>query len=515
MDDIGLAGSMTLAEALLAQVRAGGQRIAVEHRGRQLTYAQLNDRVNRLCWVLVGAGVGRGDRVAILTENRPEIVELDVAAAKLGAITAPQNWRFAEAEIAYCLGLVEPRAILVSERYASLLARIDHGVPFVLTLGDEYEHALARGDAGEPAIQAEPEDGVTLIYTGGTTGQSKAALISQRAQLARAMINAIDQPAGADDHQVIWSPMCHISGADTVFMTLLRGAKCIIVEGFDAAEIVAIAARERLGQLLVVAGVVDRLIAEFHRSGLRPKAMRSLGVMPDLVAPEKIAELTTLAAAPWCNTFGATETGWPPASRGMIPIGVAPTSFSKTQSSFCAIRLVDGDDDEVPVGEPGEVAFRGPSCFSGYWRAPEVNAHEFRGGWFHMGDMLRRNPDGTLDYVSRSKYMIKSGAENIYPAEIERVLLASPRIADAVVVRKPDARWGEVPVAFVVKRDAALTEDEVVAACRGRIASYKLPKEVRFVADSVLQRTYNGKIIRRDLELILEREAAERTESAP
>jgi fatty-acyl-CoA synthase len=149
--------------------------------------------------------------------------------------------------------------------------------------------------------------------------------------------------------------------------------------------------------------------------------------------------------------------------------------------------------------------------FSGYWGAPEATANDFRGGWFHLGDVFIRNPDATYDFVDRRKYLIKSGGENIYPAEVERVLLAQPRVADAVVVRRPDARWGEIPVAFVVRRDEALTADEVLAACRGMIANYKLPKEIRFVADADLPRNTTGKIVRHELEQRLRSEAAGQT----
>jgi fatty-acyl-CoA synthase len=184
----------------------------------------------------------------------------------------------------------------------------------------------------------------------------------------------------------------------------------------------------------------------------------------------------------------------------VIDIGVAPERLSKVQSSLCELRLVDENDRDVDDGEPGEVLVRAPSLFSGYWQAPEVNAEVFRGGWYHMGDVFRRNPDGTLDFVDRRKYLIKSGGENIYPAEIEGVLLASARVANAVVVRRADARWGEVPVVFVVRRDQQLTADEVIAMCRARIAGYKVPKDVIFVGDDELPRSTSGKIKRHELE---------------
>ena len=154
----------------------------------------------------------------------------------------------------------------------------------------------------------------------------------------------------------------------------------------------------------------------------------------------------------------------------------------------------------MPDGAPGEVAFRGPTLFSGYWQADATNAEDFRGGWFHLGDMFRRNADGTYDFVDRAKYMIKTGGENVYPAEIEQVLLADDRVADAVVVRRMDPRWGEVPVAFVARTDEALGAEDLMATCRERLAGYKRPKEIRFVALADLPRSTTGKIQRHEIE---------------
>jgi len=154
----------------------------------------------------------------------------------------------------------------------------------------------------------------------------------------------------------------------------------------------------------------------------------------------------------------------------------------------------------VPDGEPGELAIRAPTLFSGYWNNPKANSEDFRGGWFHMGDVFVRNPDGSLSFVDRRKYLIKSGGENIYPAEIERVLLTEPRVADAVVIRRSDARWGEVPVAYVVRKDETLTAQDLTTLCREHIAGYKVPKEVHFVTDEFLPRSTTGKIMRHELE---------------
>ena len=222
--------------------------------------------------------------------------------------------------------------------------------------------------------------------------------------------------------------------------------------------------------------------------------------MPDLVPRQQLAEITELLDAPYMNTFGSTETGICPATGNNLAKGVATQSLSKQQNNFCQIRLVDADDNDVPDGESGELAIRGPSLFSGYWNNDEANAEAFRGGWFHMGDVFRRNPDQSLDFVDRVKYMIKSGGENIYPAEIEQHILTDARIADAAVVRKADPRWGEVPVVFAAKRDDTLTQADVVDTCRGKIAGYKLPKEVHFIEFDDFPRSTSGKIQRHELE---------------
>ncbi len=509
--DAGLAArgrEVTVGSLFRDQVLLGPHRPAVEFEGRVWSYGELNDRVNRLVHLMSAHGVKRGDRVAMLSENRNEYVELLMAAAKLGVLVGCQNWRLADAELAHCLNLIEPGLVLYSERLAPVLGRLDLPSTPKIALGDEYEIALRRSDNREPPHVAEPEDGLIIIYTSGTTGLPKAAVISQRAEIMRAMLQRIEPvPILPDDGFIAWSPMFHLSGTDHTIATLIRGAKVVVMDGFDAEGLCEVASRERIAHLTVLPGVVDRVVEALRSTGLRPLGVRTVGVVPDLVPPTSIAALTELVNAPYCNSFGTTECGWPPASKSIIPVGVVPTRLSKEQSSYGMIKLVDEDDNVVPEGEPGEICYRGPTLFSGYWRAPEVNAEVLRGGWYHTGDVLRRNPDGTLDFVDRRKYLIKSGGENIYPAEIERVLIALPGVADVVVVRKPDPKWGEIPVAFIVTREGStLTEEKAIAACEGQIARYKIPKEVRFVTEADLRRSASGKIVRGDLEAVLKRE---------
>lgn len=507
VDSAQRAARLSIPELFCQQVARHPERTAIEDEHRSFTYAALNRRVNRLANALSARGVRHGDRIAILAENRIEYVELEMAAAVLGAILACQNWRQSDSELEHCIRLVSPRMVVVSARYADTLARIAHGVATVIHLELEYEPMLAASTAELPAPDAaiDPEDGVIILYTSGTTGLPKGALISQRAMMARAAVSRVDGLLQPGDTFIAWAPLCHMVSTDQCYGALMNGGKVIVMDGLDVARLVAIVGREEIGHLTLIPGMVDRMIDEVRRTGTRAKGIRTLGCMADLVPRDQIAQITTLLQAPFLNSFGSTETGTPPASRGTVPIGVTPASLSKEQSSNCLVRLVDVDDNEVPDGMPGELAIRAPSLFSGYWGAPEATAKDFRNGWFHMGDVFVRNADGTLDYVDRRKYLIKSGGENIYPAEIERVLLAHPGIADAVVVRRPDRRWGEVPVAFVVKGDPALTADDVVGACRGKIADYKLPKDVIFITDEELPRSTTGKVKRHELEQALDR----------
>ena len=465
----------TVASLFEMQARLHPGRLALEEGARRYTYAELHERVRRLAAVLAGRGVSHGARVAVLTENRLETLEIFLAAARLGAIVACQNWRLAPPELEHCIRLVEPTVTLVSPRHLDKLAAlpVETGDPIVF--GAPYEALLKRAVPAAPPAEVDPEDPLLILYTSGTTGLPKGAVISHRAEVTRNLVLRAEFGLAADDTFVAWSPLYHMGAAEFSLGTLLTGGKVIVVDGFDPAALARIVGSERLGWLLLMPGMVGSFSAELKERRIRPVGVKVCGVMADLVPPAELAEVTALLGAPYANTFGATETGCPPCSSNLIPIGVAPARLSKQQSPFCEVRLVNGEGEEVPDGTPGELCMRGPTLFSGYWRADETNARDFRGGWFHMGDVFVRNPDGSLDFVDRVKYMIKSGGENIYPAEIERILMRDARVADAAVVRCPDPKWGEVPVAFVARRDESLTAEDLQGLCRANLAGFKQP----------------------------------------
>ncbi|MGV3553442.1 class I adenylate-forming enzyme family protein [Rhizobium sp.] len=498
--EIARSGTLTVYQAFASRVDSAPEAIAIEQGGLRRSYGALNDRVLPLAAALLGRGIGRGDRIAIVSENRHEYLEWELAAACIGAILACQNWRLAPAELDYCIKLVAPSLLVVSERYRAATEIMDFGEVPRLVIDADHE-ALIAGHAPLDILPfVDAEDGLLILYTSGSTGFPKGALVSHRAEIARMAVMRMDMRVTESDGYVAWAPLFHMGGSDPSLSSLMSGATVHVVDGYIPAEIVEIMTRADLGWMLLMPGTIEPVVELLRTGKYRVQSIRAVGALADLVPQALISELSRLTNAPYLNSFGATETGLAPASAVLIPPGTIPTSLSKRKSSLCDLKLVDENFQTVADGDPGEAAVRGPTVFSGYWNAGETNARDFRDGWFRMGDLFRRNADGSYDFVDRSKYMIKSGGENIYPAEIERVLLADARIEDAIVIRKQDARWGEVPVAFVARKDGDLTEADVEALCRQSLAGYKRPREVHFVAFADFPRNTTGKIVRGDME---------------
>ncbi len=506
---VAAAARSTVTSLFVQQARLRPERVAVDDGRRRFTYAELERRSARLAAVLTARGVREGDRVAILSENRIEYLEAFLAAGRIGAVLACQNWRLAAPELAHCLALVSPSAVLASPRHVDRLADTGEPLPEPVVFGEPYEAALRDAAPLEPVAALDPECALMILYTSGTTGLPKGAVLSHRAEIVRNLVTRAEFGVQPDDTFAAWSPLYHMGGAENSLGTLMSGGKVIVVDGFDPERLAEVVADEPLGWLLLMPGMVGPFADRLDAQGIAAKSVRVCGVMADLVPPADIARITRLLGAPYANTFGATETGCPPCSSSLIPIGVAPERLSKVQSPFCEVRLVDADDQDVPDGSPGELAMRGPTLFSGYWQAESTNAEDFRGGWFHMGDVFVRNADGTLDFVDRVKYLIKSGGENVYPAEIERVMFKDPRVRDVAVVRRADARWGEVPVAFVARHDDTLDADALRALCRRDLAGYKQPKGIAFIGYDEFPRSASGKIQRHELEKRLEATAFE------
>jgi fatty-acyl-CoA synthase len=441
----------------------------------------------------------------LLSENRFAYLEIELACACLGVVVAAQNWRLSREELRHCIGLADPSLVITSERYLGLFRSTGLEVP-AMVIETDYEPAVAEASAlPEPPV-VDPEDGLIILYTSGTTGLPKGALISHRAEIARSSVYRMDLGIRADDSFVAWSPLFHMGSADASLSCLMSGGTVHVIDGFNPRAIVDIMATTRIGWLVLMPGTIEQIVDLMKAEKTRVHSVHLVGAMLDLVPLELAAELTRLIGAPYVNSFGSTETGLPPFTGSTIAAGQVASRLSKQQSSLIEVRLVDSEGREVADGDPGEAAVRGPTLFSGYWNAPDANKKDFADGWFHMGDMFRRNPDGTVDFVDRAKYLIKSGGENIYPAEIERLLLADPRVRDAAIVRRPDRHWGEVPVAFVAPLLPDLTTEQIEAIFQHKLARYKHPREVRLIDYDDLPRSTTGKILRHELEALLQKD---------
>lgn len=500
----GAAGRASVFDLFCATVRREPETVAMRADGRTVSYKTLESRVRAIATNLAHMGLKQGDRIALLSENCSEYAELQLAAAAIGVIVACQNWRLETGELRHCIDLVAPALAIHSRRFSTAY-RATGCTAKALCIEDSWNDLLATQPEASPLPDIDPEAGLIILYTSGTTGLPKGALISHRAEIARMSAYRMDLAVTPDDDFVAWAPMFHMGSTDQVLATLMMGGCVHILDGYDARAIVTIMAGYKLGWLLLMPGTIEPVVDILRREKTAVTGIKAIGAMIDLVPRDLAADLAQLTGTGYLNSFGSTETGLPPGSaRLMTPDELLDGPLSKRLSSLIDAVLVDANGDEVEVGVPGEMAVRGPTIFSGYWNAPETNAKDFRDGRFHMGDMFVRHPNGTFDFVDRAKYMIKSGGENIYPAEIERVLLADLRIRDAVVVRKQDDKWGEVPVAFVARKSDAIDEAGVMALCRAELAGYKCPKAVWFINYDDFPRSTTGKIVRSELEVRLQ-----------
>jgi fatty-acyl-CoA synthase len=483
--------------------RIYADRVAVTSETDSFTYRELGERSARLAAALYGLGVRPGDRVAVLAETRPEYVETYAALASLGVTALTLNIRLHPDELAYCLDSGKPVALLTSAALADrvgaeqsgLRGRICFDGPLPGHLG--YAELLAAASPLAPVIDVHAEDIHNVLYTSGTTGRPKGAMISQGAAAIRGLRLAQWFGLTAADGFIGWLPLFHCGGDESLYATMLTGGTYATLRKADVETMFRLIERDRLSWTLLLPGVITDFLhhprrTEFDLSSFR-FAIGYANMMPHVVE-----QLIQACEIDFYDAFGQTETSYLLA-HGVIHPGETPT-LRKTPSPQLTVRIVDADLNETAVGEPGECVVRGPGVMSGYLDDPASTAEVFHGGWLHTGDVLVRNPDGTLSFVDRKRYLIKTGGENVYPAEVEQVIAGHDAVQEVCVYGVPDEHWGEAVAAVVVRTPGAeVTEEEIVSWCRERLAGFKRPRQLRFITAAELPRSTTGKIQRHEL----------------
>ncbi|MGW0823233.1 o-succinylbenzoate--CoA ligase [Streptomyces sp. NPDC002845] len=471
-------------------------RTALIHGGTSITYAELYERTTRLAHALRAAGLRRGDRIAYLGPNHPSYLETLFAAGTLGAVFVPLNTRLAGPEIAYQLADSGARILVYAPSHAGLVAGLPGStdVRTYVEVGGEYEGLLA-GAEDEPIDQpVTPDDTCIVMYTSGTTGRPKGAMLTHGNLTWNAVNVLVDTDLITDERALVSAPLFHTAGLNMLTLpVLLKGGTCVLVEAFDPSATFDLIERHRITFMFGVPTMFDQVArherwADADLSSLRILTCGGSPVPTPLIARYQERGLTFLQG------YGMTE-----AAPGTLFLD-AEHAIGKAGSAgvphfFSDVRVVRPDMTPVDVDETGEVAVRGPHVMPGYWGLPEETAAVFVDGWFRSGDAARVDEDGYVYIVDRIKDMIISGGENIYPAEIEDQLLSHPGVVECAVIGVPDDKWGEVPRAVVVPREGAeLDPDEVLASLAGRLAKYKIPKSV-VIADE-LPRTASGKLLK-------------------
>ncbi|MBM3660250.1 MAG: long-chain fatty acid--CoA ligase [Actinobacteria bacterium] len=472
-----------------------------------VTYARMAEWSAELAAGLAARGVARGDVVALLAYNSAAFLAVIFAANHLGAVAMPINWRLAPPELQFILEHSEAQ-VLVAD--ADLLDLAAEGSAAVAGLGRVVIGAaapagwerladLAVAGVTAPRVAAAGGDLHRLMYTSGTTGRPKGVMLTHANLAWKNYAHIAEFGFTAADVGLACGPLYHVGALDLVATSMIAvGATTIVHRVFDASQVVDDIERHRITTVWAAPAMVRGIL---DVPGIESRDLSSVRVL--IAGGEKmpipfIERLRATFPSCWfADAYGLTET-------------VSGDTFLDRESTvtklgsvgrpcqYLELDLWDETGASMPPGEQGEIVLRGPKVFAGYWRDPEATATAFAGGWFHTGDIGVRDDDGYLYIVDRLKDLVISGGENIASSEVERVLYEHEAVAEVAVVGRPDERWGEVPVAFVVLQDGATVEpDALIAHCRDRLAKFKVPKAVTFVDE--LPRNPSGKILKREL----------------
>lgn len=512
-----MAGWLNLGQHLKINAKKFPDKVALKDSRRSFTYPRLNRRTNRLAHSLLGLGLSKGDKVAVLLENCIEIVEIYLATAKTGLIIVPINFRLAGNEIEYIADNSDAKAMVVHDLFTASVAPIKDRLTKIpadnyIMVGKkadgyrEYEALIENASQDEPRSEVDPSDTWILIYTSGTTGKPKGVLRSHQSHIAYYLINAIDFGFNEQDICMNVMPLCHINSVFFTFIFTYIGASAYIhpAMSFQSEEILEIVEREKITFISLIPTHYN-LILNAGDQG-RQRDTRSIRKLLCSSAPVrkkmKLAIMDFFPGVELYEAYGSTEAG--------IVTILKPDYQMKKLGSIGfeslgtdLVKILDPDGNPVPPKTVGELFSRGPMLFDAYYKLPEKTEAAFRNGWFSAGDMAMQDEQGFYHIVDRKDNMIITGGEHVYPSEVEEVIANHECVFDCACIALPDEKWGEKVVAVVAINpgidEESIDADTIKACCKEKLAGYKTPKEVIFIEPDDMPRTPTGKILHRKL----------------
>ena len=468
----------------------------------RLAWGEVNERVNRFANGLAARGVARGDRVAILAQNDHRYLETYWALAKLGAIAVPLNYRLLERELSVLLDHSTPVALVAGRGYEETARRL--GVERVISFDGDYEGLLAAAPGREPERAVGAGDPFAIMYTSGTTGLPKGALVTHGNLESNVYNQAIADKADPADVNLVATLLYHMGALFMATTYTCLGCTNVVLESFEEALVLGAIAEERATTCLLVPTMLNRVLNHPDLESYDLRSLRLIFYGGSTIPVPVLRTAIDVFGCSFTQGYGLTETieatfltaddhvldGDPERERRLASAG--------REAVNAEVRILDDSARELPAGEIGEIVIRSPSVIPSYWQAPEETREAIRDGWFFTGDVGYRDDDGYLFVVDRKKDVIISGGLNVYPKEVEEALYGHPAVLEAAVIGLPDDAWGEAVTAVVVLREGHdADERELIAHCGERVAGFKKPKSVTFV--DALPRNPSGKVLKREL----------------
>ncbi|MGY8666447.1 AMP-binding protein [Bradyrhizobium sp. UFLA05-109] len=474
---------------------------AIHFEGESLSYAAFAARIERTASALKAEfGVGRGDRVAILSLNRPDYLVLLYACARLGAMLVPLNWRLAVAEQLFILTDAGAKVLVLEQAFADVLPELQRSLPGINLLGLGF--APPNGRTFDSLLECDDLDGrnphadlacpLLIVYTSGTTGRPKGAVLRQEALFWNGVMSQHMHNLTSDDHVLTVLPFFHVGGLNIQTTPALHvGATVTIHSRFTPEAALASFERDRPTLTVLVPAIIQAVSDHPGWAAADLSSLKAIATGSTIVPPHLI-ERFVARGVPVLQVYGSTET-CPIAVYTRLGGDLSRAGSTGLPGLCCEAKVIGHDGTEVAPGTPGEIAVRGPNVFFEYWGNEIATSDALHDGWYRTGDIGLCDDDGYFWVRDRKKNLIISGGENIYPAEVERVLLEHPDVSECAVIGRPDPRWDEVPVAYVIPRsDRRPNADQLKANLQEQLARYKVPREFVFVTD--LPRTALGKV---------------------